>query len=476
MIDFTKINFGRADAHTEGEEFPNLLTNGFVDIAQVIDKAVNTSTFLFLGYKGSGKSSLSEHLRLTQRNAVVDQQRLNDFPFKLFDKLAKGEDRMLRYKQIWRLLLLLEIFKNLMNDETAVSTTPDEVHKTKDALTKAGVFPIAKISDMVKTSANTKIRASVKFLQLSYSESQEELEVDVDMLIDNIKNLICSFKEEKPHIIVIDDLDDILEPQGKQFKNIAALINEVKDLNIFFSQNKIPVKILVLCRTDMFERLPDPNMNKIKQDKSFTFSWYREGIDTQEDSDLIRLINIRARLTYPEIEDVFKQYFPSEYENKPIYSALLDYTRHIPRDFVQLINCIQKYSGPNGVEVPAIMKGVKDYSNEYFKNEISNELVGYLPSLYIPEVFSVLSSMRNTEFSYTKFLSKCKKNYRLKAYGDVDEILRVLYDCSAIGQVYPYDMSRNRVTFKYRNQTSSFNPEDKIRLHKGLWKALNVNF
>ena len=125
---------------------------------------------------------------------------------------------------------------------------------------------------------------------------------------------------------------------------------------------------------------------------------------------------------------------------------------------------------------PEFITGYLSKDVEYFKNEISNELVGYLPSLYIPEVFSVLSSMRNTEFSYTKFLSKCKKNYRLKAYGDVDEILRVLYDCSAIGQVYPYDMSRNRVTFKYRNQTSSFNPEDKIRLHKGLWKALNVNF
>ena len=55
--------------------------------------------------------------------------------------------------------------------------------------------------------------------------------------------------------------------------------------------------------------------------------------------------------------------------------------------------------------------------------------------------------------------------------------MRVLYDCSAIGHVYSYKGERiTRVTFKYRNRTSTFTPDDRILLHKGLWKALNVNF
>jgi hypothetical protein len=36
--------------------------------------------------------------------------------------------------------------------------------------------------------------------------------------------------------------------------------------------------------------------------------------------------------------------------------------------------------------------------------------------------------------------------------------------------------STSRVSFKYRNRSSSFNPTDRIMLHKGLWKALNVNY
>lgn len=70
-MDFTKINFGRADAHSEGEDFPILLKDGYLDIDSVVDQALNTSVFLFLGYKGSGKSSLSEHLRLKIRGGLL---------------------------------------------------------------------------------------------------------------------------------------------------------------------------------------------------------------------------------------------------------------------------------------------------------------------------------------------------------------------------------------------------------------------
>ena len=46
-----------------------------------------------------------------------------------------------------------------------------------------------------------------------------------------------------------------------------------------------------------------------------------------------------------------------------------------------------------------------------------------------------------------------------------------------IGNEYRYnDNSAMRLSFKYRNRTSTFNPKHKIILHKGLWKALNVNY
>ncbi len=251
-------------------------------------------------------------------------------------------------------------------------------------------------------------------MQLCHTQNEEDAAVEIEMLTEYIKKLICSIREERTHVIVIDELDDILSPNGNQFYNIAALINEVKDLNIFFSRSNVPVKILVLCRTDMFERFPDPNINKIKQDKSFTFSWYREGINNPNDSDLIKLINLRTQLIYSNIDDAFAIFFPPTYGKRQIHSALLDFTRHTPRDFVQLINYIQRHCTSDKVDTTAITKGVKEYSTEYFKQEIANEMAGYIPIKHIEGVFSVLSSMRSRDFTYQQFIDKCYTNNKLQ--------------------------------------------------------------
>ena len=296
------------------------------------------------------------------------------------------------------------------------------------------------------------------------------------MLTDHIKELLTTITEEPPLLIIIDDLDDILTPNGRQFENIAALINETKDLNFFFHNNNIPAKIIILCRTDMFERLPGQNLNKIKQDNSFTFTWYREGINSNQDSDLIYLINKRARLTYPKIEDVFKEFFPKCFDDVDIYSALLNYTRHIPRDFIQLMNYIKVHCNSEHVTNSAIVKGIKDYSTEYFMPEIANELSGYLPNAAIQPVFNVISSLRLQTFTFVQFTNKCKEYPALKEINPLD-ILKVLYDCSAIGHIHYYNENASRrVLFKYRNRSSSFEKSDKILLHRGLWKSMNVSY
>ena len=164
--------------------------------------------------------------------------------------------------------------------------------------------------------------------------------------------------------------------------------------------------------------------------------------------------------------------------SKKTYSALLDFTRHTPRDFIQLMNHIQDQCPENTEKVSSlcIEKGIKDYSSEYFKQEILDEMAGYLPGPVIEGVFNALSSMRSREFKYDEFKEKCRYNTKLKDF-DLDEVMKVLYECSAIGHIYSYNGGiTSRVTFKYRNRSSSFNPEDRIMLHKGLWKALNVNY
>ena len=472
-MDFRKINFGLSDAQSERMDYPNLLKDGYLNISQVIETVNNPRYFLFLGYKGSGRSSLSEHLELCENDYIVEQQPLTNFPFKFFDKVINSEDRTIKYKIIWRWLLCAYVLSSLCKDLKQIN---EDTRQAIVIFTQLGLFPVINISSLLKKSSTTTISATIKSLGISHSVSTEYAEADMELLTNYVKNIIITFTETTPFLIIIDELDDILAPHGRQFENIAALINEVKELNAYFYYNNILVKIIVLCRTDMFEKLPGQNLNKIKQSNSFTFTWYREGIDSNKHSDLVNLINKRAKLTYPVINDVFKEFFPQKYNNINIYSALLDYTRHTPRDFIQLINYIQQNCDSENVTKTAITKGIKNYSTDYFLPEISNELSGYLPSVAIQPVFNVISSIRSQSFTYEQFIKIYNDVYALK---DIDPlyVLNILYDCSAIGHTHYYkENNTTRVLFKYRNRSTAFEKSDTILLHRGLWKAMNVDY
>lgn len=477
--DFRKIILGKADAQEEGVEYPKLLREGYFVKDDVVNQLYNTSKFLFMGYKGSGKSALSAHIALSAKESVmVTQQSLKDFPYKLFAKIVSGEsEQEYKLKVSWRWLLLVQVLHDLMLDADAKTKNEVELAKAIDFMTQAGLFPVVSMSSLVTKSVSKTFKGNVQTFSFECTTTSENAQISFEWFVDYIKKIISDYTEQHEHILIIDGLDEILTSREVQYQSIAALINEVKDLNIFFRQNNLLNKIIVLCRTDIFERLPDANKNKIKRDCSYTFTWYQEGVDNQVKCGLIDILNTRGRLIYPDIEDVISVLFPANYKRTEIHTALLEHTRHTPRDFMQLMVSIQNHCSSNQVCEKDITEGIKDYSTEYFLPEIKDELAGYIPYGYIDSVVNILSSFREREFSYANFCDSFSKVVDTKAI-NADKALNILYDCSAIGHAYKYSNSgdETRITFKYRNRNSSFNANNRIILHKGLWKALNVNY
>ena len=476
-FDFRNINLGKADAQEEGAEYPNLLRKGYYDNDNIVSQVYETTKFLFLGYKGSGKSALSEHLKLSASEGVnVLQQSLKDFPYKTFAKIVSGDsEQEYKLKIAWRWLLLVHVLSNLIADQDAIPSSESEIRNLADFMTQAGIFPLVSISALVTKSTTRTFQGSLKTFSFAQTTKSENAQISFEWMIDYIKNLISGYKEMHDQVIVVDGLDDILTSREIQYLSIAALINEVKDLNLFFKRGQLPFKIIVLCRTDIFERLPDANKNKIKRDCSYSFCWYKEGQDKQNDCGLIDILNLRGRLVYPEIGDVIQTLFPTQYKGTNIYEALLEMTRHTPRDFMQLMLSIQTVCTSPNVTAYNIEEGIKEYSIEYFLPEIKDEMAGYIQYKYIDSIVNILSSFREREFSYKQFLDSFN-SLKLETLSP-DSILNVLYDCSAIGHAYPYgNGDQTRITFKYRNRNSSFNKSNRIILHKGLWKALNVNY
>lgn len=477
-MDFRKINFGKADAQEEGVEFPELLKYGYYDNDHVVKQIHETSKFLILGYKGSGKSALSEHLKLSASIGMsVEQISLKEFPYKMFSKIVAGEsEQEYKLKVAWRRLLLVQILSSLLKDSDAKQKDNIGLNDLTTFLTQSGIFPLVSMSGLISRTTSRTFQGTLRNFSLKQTTNSENAQISFEWLIEFIKDVITNFVEMHQHYLVIDGLDDILTSREIQYLSIAALVNEVKDLNLFFRKSGMPFKIIVLCRTDIFERLPDANKNKIRRDCSYTFTWYKEGEDSQKECGLIDIMNLRGRLVYNNIENVIDSFFPMTYHNNDIHSVLLEMTRHTPRDFMQLLISIQEHCDTANVTNNAIVEGIKVYSSEYFLPEIKDELAGYIPYNLIDPLINILSSFRVREFSYSQFVNAFN-DLNMSNDINVDFVLNVLYDCSAIGHAYPYKNGREtRVTFKYRNRHSSFNKENRIILHKGLWKALNVNF
>ena len=384
MEDFRQIQFGKADAQTEVEMFPNLLKEGYFDKDNLVESIIHSPLFLFLGYKGAGKTALSEHLKLSCEDVTVSLMTLTDLPYKSFGKIISGDDEVeLKSKFAWRWLLLVKVLYNLYKDNEAVISDNAKLRNVIDLFSKIGIFPVTEFSNLITTTSSNRFKAEIKGFEYEHSFSRENASVSIMMLVDYLKEIILSFKEEHQQLIVIDGLDAILTSREIQYISIAALINEVKELNALFAQNNVLVKIIVLCRTDIFERLPDPNKNKIRRDCSYSFNWYIEGADNQNACGLIDIANIRCKLKYPQIDNCLQHFLPSYYKGKETVSVLLDMTRHTPRDFLQLLGFIQKQCRTGNVSEMDITRGINEYSSVYFLPEIKDEMVGYIPYQYV---------------------------------------------------------------------------------------------
>lgn len=88
-----------------------------------------------------------------------------------------------------------------------------------------------------------------------------------------------------------------------------------------------------------------------------------------------------------------------------------DMTRHTPRDFIQLMNCIKGQCVAPKVRAVDIETGFKKYSADYFLHEIQDEMTGYVSSENIETIIGAMSSLHKREFSYDELLGSIEKRY-----------------------------------------------------------------
>lgn len=474
--DFFKINFGYASAQQEGSRSPDLLIAGYLDLHDICQTAISGSEFLILGYKGSGKSAVSERLRLLNQNdsqTFITTIDLEDFPYTTFSQIVPGKDApQSKYPAAWSWILLIYLLASLERDQGLVAPDPRALGETIAALKEMGLLPITGLSRLVRSTGETAVKISIpQFFEGAHK--RQEVRIDVPYYVDNLKRLVAQLRTESRHLLILDGLDEIVTTQASQWDSLGALVYEVNRLNALFAQAGLNAKVLLLCRTDIFELLEGANKNKIRQDSAVELDWYSNPSAPQK-SRLVNVADLRATLACGRPIKVFEEFFPAKLFNRPTAQALLETTRHTPRDFLQLLKTIQASCRDGGITTTNIRNGIRTYSLEYFLPELIDELQGYVTSAEAREFFKVAGALRQRDFSIKEMYALSESNVSSLSREKIDTAVRALFECSGIGNIERRPDGQVIFTFKYRNRHATIDMNQRLILHRGLWRALNL--
>jgi hypothetical protein len=476
---FRDIEFGFADAHKEGAEAPNLLLDGFFDDGRLIEHALSGPSFLFLGYKGSGKTAIAERARLLGERdpqLFVTAAALDDFSYGDFNTLAGGQaDVESRYPTVWAWVLLLFLVQSLERDEPGRVDAPRSYADAIEGLRSLNLLPLPHLKQLVTSSSKRAFKATIpKFFEYTEERAAESPDLQMMQMVRALREAVLLFPTASRHVLFIDGLDEVLARSELQFNALAALISEVSRLNDELRATGKPFKFVVLCRTDIFDRLPGANKNKIRRDSAESLEWFDDPRDPDR-TRLVQLVNLRARTSLGRPVNVFGEYFPARIDGRPIRRFLLQHTRHLPRDVLQLMKSLQRFAPASPSEAlteDQLRSGIRYYSHEYFLPELRDELHGYLGTAEIDTAIKLLASLHAARFTLRDLESRATR-LRLGSV-ELEALVHTLFECSGIGMVDSSRTGRPVVTFKYRNRTAMLMPDARMLVHPGAWNALNI--
>lgn len=479
MKTFSDISFGEISAEAEREHNPKLIKDGFVDLNKIEDEALNGKRFLFLGYKGSGKSSIGERIDLTQGgkyNRFVRKVSLADFPFTPFSKIIKGDmEPEAKFPTAWSWILLIYAIESFSKDTATTHPELSDFSVAIQAFKDLGISPDASPASIARTSSKNSFTAKLPYnlFEAKSETGQTKSLDDIFNFVSSLKAFIVDTRSPNRHYIIIDGLDDILSSRSIQYKSLYALIQESSELNNLLSKNNVPLKFIVLCRTDLFDKTPGPNKNKIRNPFAFELDWYHDP-NEPETSMLVRGANLRAKNSLGRDVDIFSEFLPNYTHDTPTRQYFLDMTRHTPRDFFQLLSSMQRYHTGGRMTETQVKSGLRDYSIKYFQPEIHDELSGYAEVDDINSFFAAASVVGKRDFTYVELNSAWEKERGSGRETTLISLCKAMFDCSAIGHT-SHTNGKTHYSFKYRNRLSAFSQVSGIMMHRGLWKAMNIS-
>lgn len=509
------IKIGFTDGAREAEE------SNFLDIFynenKKYEQISKNHNFIICGRKGTGKTILAKYYQKMNNkgSTIVEYTKLNEISLHEYididTPLLNHDTRILFqefyiYKQF--LMTILDhklLIRNFFEDGFKFRTIiPNLVRyiKYKNMYSYAEEFyrsrypdgpysekEIRNIKSIVESSNGSFSTATPVEFQVGGSESfSTTREITLQKktyyeTLDEFKRIVIDFLEVINITLIIDDVDEIkIDDQEHLIMFLLSLVTKINDINLKISRVNKNSKCIVLLRSDIVNMFNSrsSNIQKILSDSMVEILWFKDNSgDELSDMIMYKIKNstnsvylknlspkeIRARL-FPTV-DKSQGYDSFEYMQTHSFGR--------PRDLITFIDTvIKQFPNNDKFTLQTIKEAEAVYSNKFY-SELRNEMSLILSSDAINDIENLLRAYGKRNFGYNEFKNYYMENAdKYKSIYDIDETLQYLYRLGAIGTFRKIKRVGKVYSWSYRNGGDYINKENRITIHQGLYKALNI--
>jgi ABC-type oligopeptide transport system ATPase subunit len=450
-----------------------------------LDSILKGRKFYVIGRKGSGKTAISEHLlqlSKSQYNCFAEKLSFKHFPFNdLYNHHNARYTPPNQYITIWKYLIYSYICRLMIKNEsidndirqklsTIYSNPLSSLERTFKTWTSAEFG-----ATVLGTGGNVSVGTTVLTNNISWQEKTDILE---DIIMEHL--------DASNYYVIFDELDEdygeIRDEESYRLYSylLTSLFKAVQDIkSIFKKENKNIIPVIFL-RDDIYSIIKDADKTKWN-DFLIEIDW---NIDKIKKLLAYRISKSMGAETALDFDTAWHSIFSSQTigtgtkgRNKiSAFEAITRNTHFRPRDYVAFIQqCAKqtlKLEGISYIMPDTIKKGEREFSN-YFMSEIRDEIIPVLPD--IDNIYPIMTSLRKWNFTINEFKDLYNSYVERGTIKEknIDYVLQKLFHFSIIGNQDKRNYSR--LYFKYQNRNATINYNERIVIHRGLFKALQID-
>lgn len=457
-------------------------TNRYFYHTSIVDKITSGSKSFVIGRKGTGKTALTEHL-VNQKSSKRFSKKLSfkNFPFHELYKLSDEEfTTPNQYITIWKYLIYSSTAKLLINNENI----DPEIRNRLNSVYTGDIEQ--SLSRTVKrwVSSQFKIGILGTGVEGGFSMSHSDNKTPWVERVEILEDVLLQYLDNSEYLIVFDELDEdykdiTIAKNNKQYLSlITSLFKAVQDIRSIFLGENYRLYPTVFLRDDIYDLLEDNDRNKWSDLKS-TLDWDETKIKNLLAFRISRAISPNGKTM--NFRDAWNAIFTKgsvKYGSRQTkemqpFLYITRSTQLRPRDYIRYIQaCSEETLDLNYKKIrPTTIKKIDKAFSNYLRNEMEDEIHGILPE--IKKILDLFSSIRKQTLSIEEFKiahSSAINNDSIPKR-DTFFVLKILFHFSVIGN---QPKQSNNHVFRYKNPEAQLNQNEKITVHRGLFKALQI--